>query len=95
MSDTRYYYDLHCYHCGRFVKSDADSDTPYGNHFDIEPPPDRYYCELCAEKQYRLYASGGRVQEHFAYRKSRWQIEAEEFLEGLEAMLAKRMGVSS
>ena len=85
----RWYYDLRCYYCGKFVKPDADSEAPYGNHFDMEPPPDRLFCDACAESKKRAYISGGKVRND-VYRKSKWQTEADEFLVGLEDYLAER-----
>ncbi len=90
MSKDRYYYDLRCYWCGRFVSPDADSESPYGRATDIEPPPDRLYCPRCAESKKKDYISGGRIRDD-VYRKSRWQTEADEFLGTLEGCLAERM----
>lgn len=90
MSNTRYYYDLHCCVCGGFVKPGADSEGPYGKATDIDPPPDEYYCERCAKAKKLDYISGGRIWR-WAYRESKWQTEANEFLAQLEGNLVARM----
>lgn len=70
----RYYYDLRCYVCGRFVKPDGDLDVPWGSVVSTEPPPERRYCPGCAKKEKAYHIKHGWVPT--CYVQARWQVEA-------------------
>lgn len=75
----RYYYDLRCYVCGRFVKPDGDLDVPWGSVVSTEPPPERRYCPVCAEKEKAYHIKHGWVPT--CYVQATWQVEAAKELE--------------
>lgn len=71
MATKRWYYDLRCCHCGRFVKPDADSSAPYGRYDDLDPPEDEYYCNECIKRLKAEYIAAKRVPVE--YRLAHWQ----------------------
>lgn len=82
MMGNRWFYDLRCCVCGRFVPSDADSEGPYGGPTDIDPPPDQFYCAECALKEKEDHIKAGWVPA--VYRKAKWQLEVAQALAELE-----------
>lgn len=78
-SHDRYYYDCRCYVCGRFVKPDCDLDVPWGSVVSTEPPPERRYCSLCADKEKAYHIKHRWVPT--CYVQAQWQIEAAAELE--------------
>lgn len=71
MAAKRWYYDMRCCHCGRFVKPDADSAAPYGRCTDLDPPDDEYYCDKCIKRLKAEYIAAKRVS--CEYRLAWWQ----------------------
>lgn len=82
----RYYYDLRCYVCGRFVKPGGDLDVPWGSVSSTEPPPERRYCPVCCEKEKAYHIKHGWVPT--CYVQATWQVEVAKELE-LRADIAK------
>lgn len=69
-SIERWYYNLRCHFCGRFVKPDADFSVPYGSYYDMEPSYPEYYCPLCIERLEQRYRGYGRPPQDWT--KSHW-----------------------
>jgi len=63
-------YDLRC-GCGRFVKPDADSGTPWGTYTDIDEPEPEYYCDECVKKCIERCVRRGYVPNAW-YRPPKW-----------------------
>lgn len=76
---TRYYYDLRCYECGRFVKHDADFSVPFGGALASEIPDKRYYCDSCVEKLVRRYRGRGWIPEHWI--SAKWHVKVKKILD--------------
>lgn len=79
MIKERYYYNLRCCICGKFVKPDADCATHYGSADDAEPPDEVLFCPACIEVEkewHRKYRS----LPHY-WRQPNWAYELAEELD--------------
>lgn len=90
MKKKRWHYDMRCCYCGRFVKHDADSSTPYGRVTDIDMPDDEYYCGRCAARYKVKYIEICRVPVE--YRLAKWQVEVMKALEDKGIEMLAMMG---
>lgn len=68
----------HCCYCGQFVKHDADSSTPFGRSYDVEPRAPEYYCEAHAKSCYEYHVKNKWLPTNWI--KSDWERRAAETL---------------
>lgn len=72
-------YDIRCSECGRFIKSNSDSSTPYGGPLSTEPPDPEFYCSECVDRLTRRYIGRGWVP--VAYIPAKWHGEVKKVLD--------------
>lgn len=61
-----------CCICGRYCGWRADSSTPFGNSYSMEPPEPEFYCRRCARKEEREALRTGRLFSDWI--PARWQL---------------------
>ena len=75
-------YDIRCCICGRFCIP-ADSSASYGSGDMIDPSDLKFYCTICAQREFEDCIKGGSIIDCFGL-KPQWQRRAARILGYIE-----------
>jgi len=64
---TRYYHNIRCDHCGKFISKPADWYVNFGSYGDTKPPDEIFLCEKCLKEEIDYYRKVRRMPHHYIH----------------------------